>query len=219
LAERKRPSPATPSRATPSRATQPFPASGPSPEAASRQPEAPPVEELTRDPVGVDAAAEAAAAALARARKTARDKGLRPGLKPLRRRRPGLTEPTLSGSGRDGRDPALLGDQLDRLLSERGWQVDVAAGSVMGRWPQIVGADVAAHVLPVSFEAGVLTLRADSTAWATQLRLLASMLLARIDEEVGAGTVTELKVNGPSAPSWSRGLRRAQGPGPRDTYG
>lgn len=168
---------------------------------------------------GADAAAEAAAAALARARQTARDKGLRPGLKPLRRRRTGLAEPTLSGSGRDGRDPALLGDQLDRLMAERGWQVDVAAGSVMGRWPQIVGADVAEHVVPVSFEAGVLTLRADSTAWATQLRLLASTLLARIDEEVAAGTVTELKVTGPSAPSWSKGLRRAQGPGPRDTYG
>ncbi len=204
-------------RATHSRARQP------STDDASRQSEPSSAEDSPSDVVDgvevVDAAAEAAAAALARARKTARDKGLRPGLKPLRRRRPGLTQPTLSGSGRDGRDPALLGDQLDRLLSERGWQVDVAAGSVMGRWPQIVGADVAAHVLPVSFEAGVLTLRADSTAWATQLRLLASMLLARIDEEVGAGTVSELKVNGPSAPSWSRGLRRAQGPGPRDTYG
>jgi predicted nucleic acid-binding Zn ribbon protein len=125
----------------------------------------------------------------------------------------------MSGSGRDGRDPTLLGHQLDRLLAERGWQVDLAAGSVMGRWPQIVGAEVAAHVQPVSFQAGVLTLRADSTAWATQMRLLASMLLARIDEEAGAGTVTELKVHGPSAPSWSKGPRRAQGSGPRDTYG
>lgn len=178
-----------------------------------------PVAEPPTGVVGADSAAEAAAAALARARRTARDKGFRPGLKPMRRRRPGRTEPTMSGSGRDGRDPALLGDQLERLMSDRGWQVDIAAGSVMGRWPEIVGPDVAAHVLPVSFEAGLLTVRADSTAWASQMRLLASTLLARIDEEVGAGTVTELKVNGPSSPSWSRGLRRAQGPGPRDTYG
>ncbi len=125
----------------------------------------------------------------------------------------------MSGSGRDGRDPALIGEQLDRLMSDRGWQVDVAVGSVMGRWPHIVGGEVAAHVVPVSFERGVLTVRADSTAWATQMRLLASTLLGRIDAEVGQGTVSELKVNGPSAPSWSKGLRRAQGPGPRDTYG
>ena len=172
-----------------------------------------------RASAAADPAAEAAAAALARARKAARDKGLRPGLRPMRRRRPGGPAPTLSGAGRDGRDPALLGDQLDRLMADRGWQVDVAVGSVMGRWPQIVGPDVAAHVTPVSYDAGVLTVRADSTAWATQMRLLSSALLGRLEEEVGAGTVTELKVNGPSAPSWSKGLRRAQGPGPRDTYG
>ena len=43
---------------------------------------------------------------------------------------------------------------------------------------QIVGAEVAAHCLPEEFEAGRLTVRADSTAWATQVRLLAPTLLA-----------------------------------------
>ena len=62
-----------------------------------------------------------------------------------------------------------------------GWQVDVAVGSVIGRWPEIVGPDVAEHVQPVSFDAGVLTLRAVSTAWATQMRLLTSVLLGRLD--------------------------------------
>ena len=159
----------------------------------------------------------AAAAALARAREAARAKGLRPGLKPMKRRRRDPTQ--LSGAGRDGRDPSLLGEQLDRMMLDRGWKVDVAIGSVMGRWPAIVGPGVAAHCTPVTYADGVLTVRAESTAWATQLRLMSSSLLARLEEEVGAGTVTELKVLGPSAPSWSRGLRRSQGPGPRDTYG
>jgi len=161
----------------------------------------------------------AAASALARARKGARDKGLRPGMKPGRPRGRGRRDATLSGSGRDGRDPALLGEQLDRLLVDRGWQVDIAVGSVLGRWPSIVGQDVSAHVVPVAFTAGTLTVRADSTAWATQMRLMAGMVLGRLEAEVGAGTVTELTVLGPVAPSWSRGLRRARGPGPRDTYG
>jgi predicted nucleic acid-binding Zn ribbon protein len=164
--------------------------------------------------------ADAAASALARARAGAAEKGLRPGMKPKRRRRPVGDAPVLSGSARDGRDPALLGDQLDRLLLDRGWKVDVAVGSVMGRWPEIVGPDIAGHVEPLTFVDGILTVRADSTAWATQMRLLASSLLARIDEEIGAGAVSELKVVGPSAPSWNRGARRSpDSRGPRDTYG
>ena len=164
--------------------------------------------------------ADAAASALARARAAAAEKGLRPGMKPKRRRRLQGDGATLSGSARDGRDPALLGDQLDRLLVDRGWKVDVAVGSVMGRWPEIVGADIAAHVEPVSFADGVLTVRADSTAWATQIRLLSSSLLARVEEAIGAGAVTELRVVGPSAPSWNRGTRRSpDSRGPRDTYG
>lgn len=157
----------------------------------------------------------AAAAALARARAAARAKGLRPGLRPVRRRRPGVP----ARERPDGRDPELLGDQVDRLVADRGWKVDVAVGSVMGRWPEIVGPDVASHCTPVTFEGSVLTVRADSTAWATQIRMLSSSILGRLETEVGKGTVTELKVHGPSAPSWSRGPRRSQGPGPRDTYG
>ncbi len=159
---------------------------------------------------------DAAAAALARARAAARAKGFRPGLRPVRRRRRGLPPPEERPGGRD---PGLLGDQLDRLVADRGWRVDVAVGSVMGRWPDIVGPEVAEHCTPVTFEGGVLTVRADSTAWATQIRMLSSSILGRLETEVGKGTVAELRVHGPSAPSWSRGPRRSQGPGPRDTYG
>ena len=162
-------------------------------------------------------AEDAAAAALARARAAAREKGLRPGLRPLRGSR--AARSTGGRTPEEGRDPKLLGDQLDRLLLDRGWQVDVAVGSVMGRWPQIVGPEVAQHCTPVTFELGVLTVRADSTAWTTQLRLLEASIMGRLENEVGKGTVAALKIVGPSAPSWSKGPRRSQGPGPRDTYG
>ncbi|HEV7194932.1 MAG TPA: DciA family protein [Pedococcus sp.] len=159
---------------------------------------------------------DAALAALKRARAAAREKGLRPGLKPMRARRPGVpSRPTRT----DGRDPQLLGDQLDRMMVDRGWEVDVAVGSVMGRWPAIVGPEVAQHCTPVTFEFGVLTVRADSTAWMVQLQLLEATVMGRLEGEAGKGTVTALKIVGPSAPSWSRGPRRSLGPGPRDTYG
>jgi predicted nucleic acid-binding Zn ribbon protein len=171
------------------------------------------------NPVPPDTADTAAASALARAREAAQGKGLRPGSRPRRRRDPNGRTATAAAPGRDGRDPSLLGDQLDRLLLDRGWNIDVAIGSVMGRWPAIVGNEVAAHCIPVTFSDGVLTVRAESTAWATQLRLMSSTILARLETEVGKDAVTELEVRGPSAPSWSRGLRKSTGPGPRDTYG
>lgn len=176
-----------------------------------------PVEPVAADDTRI---ADAAASALARARAAAREKGLRPGMKPRKRPRPDDSAQVRSGAGRDGRDPALLSDQLDRLLVDRGWKVDVAVGSVMGRWPEIVGPDIAAHVLPVTFTDGVLTVRADSTAWATQMKLLASSVLARVEEEIGTGAVTQLTVLGPGGPSWAKGRRRSpDSRGPRDTYG
>lgn len=118
------------------------------------------------------------------------------------------------------RDPILLGEHLAALVAEREWDKEVAVGGVIGRWPQIVGPEIAEHCRPTDFTEGVLTVRADSTAWATQLRLLSSTLLGRLAEEVGADTVGELRVVGPSAPSWSKGaLRASGGRGPRDTYG
>ena len=167
-------------------------------------------------PLPVGDAAEASAAALARARAAAKARGLRPGLKPRRRTK----DIPVGQRSTGGRDPKLLGDQLDQFVVERGWAGDVAVGAVIGRWPQIVGLEIAQHCTPVDFIDGVLTIRADSTAWATQLRLLSSSLLGRLAEDVGEGTVGELRIVGPGAPSWSRGLRRANdGRGPRDTYG
>jgi predicted nucleic acid-binding Zn ribbon protein len=177
--------------------------------------------EAVIDQPEADTADTAAASALARAHEAARAKGLRPGSRPMRKNvsHQGHRWADPTGSGRDGRDPSVLSDQLDRLLLDRGWKVDVAVGSVMGRWPAIVGTEVAEHCRPVTFSDGTLTVRADSTAWATQLRLMSSSILGRLETEVGKDAVTELQVQGPSAPSWTRGPRKSTGPGPRDTYG
>ncbi len=91
---------------------------------------------------------------------------------------------------------------------------------VIARWEELVGPEVAEHADPESFVDGVLVVRTDSTAWATQLRLLTPQVLGRLNDELGPATVTALEVRGPDAPSWSRGRRSVRGGrGPRDTYG
>ena len=124
-----------------------------------------------------------------------------------------------SGPGPDPRDPQPFGAILNRLMAARGWQKPAAEAKIFGMWPAVVGSDLAAHSRPMKLDEGELTIEADSTAWATQLRLLAGKLLTRINGEVGPGVVKKLKVHGPVSPSWSKGPKRVPGRGPRDTYG
>ncbi|MGW0230057.1 DUF721 domain-containing protein [Actinopolymorpha singaporensis] len=138
-----------------------------------------------------------------------------------RRSRSGrTTRTTRSGAGPDDRDPQVLDATIGRLVDERGWSTDVAVAGALARWDHIVGPDVAAHCRAERYVDAELTVRADSTAWATQVRLLAPSLVRRLNEELGDGTVRRVVVLGPSAPSWQRGLRSVRdGRGPRDTYG
>jgi predicted nucleic acid-binding Zn ribbon protein len=172
-----------------------------------------------------EAGADAVRSALNRARAAARERGAVPGSVPggllrNRRQRRLRDDGSRSGAGPDARDPQTVGAALDRLVAERGWQEAVAVGGVIGRWDAVVGAEIAAHCRPETFDDGVLAVRADSTAWATQVRLLTAGLLRRLAEEVGEGTVTKVVVRGPAGPSWRRGPRVAPGSqGPGDTYG
>jgi predicted nucleic acid-binding Zn ribbon protein len=104
-------------------------------------------------------------------------------------------------SGRAHReDPQPLSTALDDLLADQGWQTEAAVGSVFGRWDQLVGPDVAAHTRPERFSDGELVVIADSAAWATQVRLLTSAVLRRLNTELGHGTVTRVVVRGPAPP-------------------
>jgi predicted nucleic acid-binding Zn ribbon protein len=139
---------------------------------------------------------------------------LRPGSRPRR------TDPQASGAYPDDRDPQLLDSTIGRLIAEQGWATDVRVHGVFTRWEHLVGREVAQHCHPESFADGKLVVRTDSTAWATQVRLLAPTVVRRLNEELGDGTVTVIDVVGPTGPTWKRGPRSMRdGRGPRDTYG
>ncbi|GIH71236.1 DUF721 domain-containing protein [Sphaerimonospora thailandensis] len=161
------------------------------------------------------AAARGAALArekLAQAKADAARRGQLPRTEP--RRRPG-------GQRRDSGDPQLFGRAIRDLLADRGWEQPAAIGGVFGRWREIVGSGLAEHTRPESFADGEVIVTADSTAWATQVRLLASTLVKRLNEELGDGTVKQVKVRGPvGGPARPEGGLRVRGSrGPRDTYG
>ncbi|QZY29164.1 DUF721 domain-containing protein [Nocardioides coralli] len=126
----------------------------------------------------------------------------------------------VSGAHPDERDPQLLDTTVNRLVDDHGWDLDLRVHAVFGRWAELVGPEVGDHSTPESFTDGTLVVRTDSTAWATQLRLLAPTVVRRLNEELGHGTVTLIDVQGPQAPSWKKGRRGTRdGRGPRDTYG
>lgn len=159
-----------------------------------------------------------ARAALEAARASAKERGVR-GVRKGTRNAAARRRRRWSGPGPDDRDPQPLGRLASRLAADRGWAERLAGGQVFGRWAKLVGEDVAEHARPVAFHDGELTVQADSTAWATQLRLLQRELLKRIAAGVGDGVVKRLKVQGPAAPNWRFGPRHVPGRGPRDTYG
>ena len=106
---------------------------------------------------------------------------------------------------------AELGDVLGELVEKQGWTEKLASQRVFTDWPKIVGAEVAQHSEVIAFEDGEVEVRTDSTAWATQLRMLAPRIVAKLNEEFGDGSVLRIVVRGPQAPSWKKGLRSVKG--------
>jgi len=158
---------------------------------------------------------------LSLARDTARALGAR-----SRRRRPYSStprqqvDPVSSGAHADERDPQTLSRAVHRLIDAKGWAADVNVRTLLARWALLVGPSLAEHSRPERYADAELTVRTDSTAWATQLRHMAPQLVAMLNEQLGTDTVRLIRVLGPDAPSWTHGRRSVRdGRGPRDTYG
>ena len=142
---------------------------------------------------------------------------LGPGNGSRRRRR--VTGEQRSGAHPDARDPQPLGAVVDDLIAARGWRKQIGLHLVIQRWDELVGPANAQHSVPESYRDGVLVVRAESSTWASALRVIAPQLVAKLNRRLGDGAVSRVDVRGPSAPSWHHGPRRVPGRGPRDTYG
>ena len=145
-------------------------------------------------------------------------RGVRTG--PATRRPSRVTGITFSGARPDDRDPQSVESVLGEVIRRRGWTTQINVRSLLVQWSALVGPTNAAHSAPEGFQDGVLTIRTESTTWASSLRALAPNLVAELNRQLGNGSVKRVVVLGPQAPSWKHGIRSVRdGRGPRDTYG
>lgn len=118
-----------------------------------------------------------------------------------------------------GREPHQLGSVVDNWTTAMGWTSPLAQSDLIAAWREIAGTETAEHTTPTGIEDGVLRISCDSTAWATQLRIMRTEITTRIAQRYPEAGVQSIQFNGPNTPSWKRGSRSVQGRGPRDTYG
>jgi hypothetical protein len=59
-------------------------------------------------------------------------------------------------------------------------------------WPEVVGPEVAANARPEQLKRGRLVASASSTVWAQTLQFMSDAIMARLNERLGAGAVTEV---------------------------
>lgn len=141
------------------------------------------------------------------------------GAGPARRRRHREMDAGPSSPFGPGRDPLTLGSAIETLTVEFGWSGPLDQHELLVSWPDLVGEETAQHSTPETIVDHQLTVRCESTAWATQLRIIRSDILARIAQRFPDAGVQSVRFLGPDAPSWKKGLRSVPGRGPRDTYG
>lgn len=134
-------------------------------------------------------------------------------------RRRAKREPGSSAPFGDGRDPQGIAEVVDALTARLGWNSPLARSELLSSWQELVGAETADHSTPTGIDEGVLSVSCDSTAWATQLRLMRAQILTRIAQRYPDAGIQTVRFDGPGVPSWKRGPRSIPGRGPRDTYG
>ena len=91
---------------------------------------------------------------------------------------------------REGPQPVsrIIGDALRRFgLHER-----LEERTVLLRWREIVGEEIAEHSRAVDLQDGVLVLEADHGVWRQEVTMLVPMIIKKFNALCGDGTVTEV---------------------------
>ncbi|MEU0630630.1 DUF721 domain-containing protein [Streptomyces sp. NPDC005989] len=92
--------------------------------------------------------------------------------------------------------------------------------TVIADWDNLAG-PMARSVRPTSFDpvTGTLSVRVASAAWATNMRLFAPKVIARLNEQMGSDQIRQLRIHAPAVPAETSAQRAASRVAPelRDT--
>ena len=89
--------------------------------------------------------------------------------------------------------PQPIRRNLERLLDDLGAPEIDAVTTLIDRWPEVVGPELASRVRAVAVRGSELAVRVEDPAWASQIAWLESRLLERISDLIGPGRITVVK--------------------------
>lgn len=90
-------------------------------------------------------------------------------------------------------EPLAIVSALRSLVSGWGMESPLESARIVAFWSEVVGPDIAAKCRPTSLKGGVLRVRTESPAWAAEFRFVAPRVVGRINAELGAEIVREIK--------------------------
>jgi predicted nucleic acid-binding Zn ribbon protein len=121
--------------------------------------------------------------------------------------------------GKPGRDYSSLSSVVMKISNNETWKSHLTVADIAQNWAKYVGSSIAEHTQVAEFDNGVLVLRADSTAWSTQLQYLLPSLKKKIQAQLGNFALRDVVIKGPNSYSFKRGMYSVPGRGARDTWG
>ena len=94
-----------------------------------------------------------------------------------------------------GADAEGLSSIIEGLVAGGPWKSGLALGELARRWTEVVGDRLAAETVPARLDdAGLLVVRASSSAWAAQLRFLEAEIARAANSVLGEGRVKRVSV-------------------------
>ena len=118
-----------------------------------------------------------------------------------------------------GREPVTVMAAWEQLTRRFDWDEPLHQAEAVDGFAGIVGEGVAAHTTALYIDEGTLLVQCDSTAWATQLRMMRSRILTELGDRYPRAGIEAVRFLNPAGPRWQHGRRSTPGRGPRDTYG
>ncbi|MFD0704541.1 DciA family protein [Alloscardovia venturai] len=106
--------------------------------------------------------------------------------------------------GQPGREPLALGIALEAITGNPLWREKMTTAKLFGKWSDIVGENFARNSRVSSYMSGILTIQAQSPAWATQLSYMTEPIKTKIKEVIPSLDIQEIRITGPQPEPFKR---------------